>query len=82
MKQSLVVIQDMLRVFIIRIACQKADNASLLLQPIMSWIRTRLSESSGQTDVDAYKVSISFVLECPNIRVLISILPVSDLQIV
>ncbi|RVW47170.1 hypothetical protein CK203_070196 [Vitis vinifera] len=53
---SLVVIQDMLRVFIIRIACQKADNASLLLQPIMSWIRMRLSESSCQTDVDAYKI--------------------------
>ena len=63
MKQSLVVIQDMLRVFIIRIACQKADNASLLLQPIMSWIRMRLSESSCQTDVDAYKVIIFSLLE-------------------
>ena len=53
----------MLRVFIIRIACQKADNASLLLQPIMSWVRMRLSESSCQTDVDAYKVIIFSLLE-------------------
>ncbi|XP_075637615.1 protein virilizer homolog isoform X2 [Castanea sativa] len=53
---ALVVIQDMLRVLIIRIACQNADNASLLLQPILSWIRDCVSEPSSPSDTDAYKV--------------------------
>lgn len=61
-KQALVVIQDMLRVLIIRIACQNADNASLLLQPILSWIRDCVSESSSPSDTDAYKVNISVTI--------------------
>lgn len=61
-KQALVVIQDMLRVLIIRIACQNADNASLLLQPILSWIRDCVSEPSSPSDTDAYKVNISVTI--------------------
>ena len=57
-KQALVVIQDLLRVLIIRIACQNADNASVLLQPILSWIRDSVSESSSPSDTDVYKVNI------------------------
>ncbi|KAA8516811.1 hypothetical protein F0562_017079 [Nyssa sinensis] len=53
---TLVVIQDMLRVFIVRIACLNADNASKLLRPIISWIQDCLSEPSSLSDVDAYKV--------------------------
>ncbi|KAL2534543.1 embryo defective [Abeliophyllum distichum] len=50
-----VVIQDMLRVFVIRIANLNIDNASVLLQPIVSWISHRLSEPLTLSDVDAYK---------------------------
>ncbi|KAL2463984.1 embryo defective [Forsythia ovata] len=50
-----VVIQDMLRVFIIRIANLNIDNASVLLQPIVLWISHRLSEPLTLSDVDAYK---------------------------
>ncbi|KAK4482102.1 hypothetical protein RD792_011543 [Penstemon davidsonii] len=50
-----VVIQDMLRVFIIRIACLSIDNASTLLKPIISWVSHRLSEPSTLSNVDAYK---------------------------
>lgn len=55
-KQALVVIQDMLRVFIIRIACQKAENASVLLRPILSCIRDHVSDLSSPSDIDTYKV--------------------------
>lgn len=51
-----VVIQDVLRVFIIRIACLNLDYASLLVKPVMSWISHRLLEPSVLSDVDAYKV--------------------------
>ncbi|XP_022842441.1 uncharacterized protein LOC111366041 isoform X1 [Olea europaea var. sylvestris] len=50
-----VVIQDMLRVFIVRIANLNIDNASVLLQPIISWISHHLSEPLTLSDVDAYK---------------------------
>ncbi|XVE75858.1 hypothetical protein DITRI_Ditri12bG0125200 [Diplodiscus trichospermus] len=53
---ALVVIQDMLRVFIIRIACQKAEHASKLLRPILSWIHDQISDLSSLADMDAYKV--------------------------
>ncbi|KAH8490671.1 hypothetical protein H0E87_022991 [Populus deltoides] len=52
----LVVIQDMLRVFIIRIACQKIEYASLLLQPILCCIRNHLSDLTSPSEIDAYKV--------------------------
>lgn len=53
---ALVVIQDMLRVFIIRIACQKIEYASLLLQPILCCIRNHLSDLTSPSEIDAYKV--------------------------
>ncbi|XP_058089695.1 protein virilizer homolog [Magnolia sinica] len=52
---ALVVIQDLLRVFIIRIACQKVDSALVLLRPIISWIDDHVSKSSV-SDKDIFKV--------------------------
>lgn len=54
--QPLVVIQDLLRVFVIRIACQNAKYTSMLIQPVLSSIIYHVSESSSQSDTDAYKV--------------------------
>ncbi|KAG5544923.1 hypothetical protein RHGRI_017399 [Rhododendron griersonianum] len=54
--QTLIVMQDMLRVFIICIACLNADHACLLLRPIISWVRDRISMLSSLPDTDAYKV--------------------------
>lgn len=51
-------IQDMLRVFIIRIACQKVENASVLLRPIFSWICESTTNISSPSEVDAYKVKM------------------------
>ncbi|KAB1227153.1 hypothetical protein CJ030_MR1G027718 [Morella rubra] len=53
---ALVVIQDMLRVLIIRIACQNAENASVLVRPILSWTHYCVSDSSSPSEIDAYKV--------------------------
>lgn len=55
--QALVVIQDLLRVFVIRIACQNANYASMLLRSVLSSIIDHVSESSP-SDTDAYKVRI------------------------
>ncbi|CAK8571309.1 unnamed protein product [Lathyrus sativus] len=52
---ALVVIQDLLRVFVTRIAFQNVTYASMLLQPILSSIGSHVSESSP-SDTDAYKV--------------------------
>lgn len=46
----------MLRVLIIRIARQKAENAIVLLRPILSWIRDRASGLATLSDMDVYKV--------------------------
>ncbi|XP_011094238.1 uncharacterized protein LOC105173993 isoform X2 [Sesamum indicum] len=51
-----VVIQDILRVFVVRIACLNLDYASVLVRPIISWISHRLLEPTTLSDVDAYKV--------------------------
>lgn len=53
---ALVVIQDLLRVFVIRIAFQNSKYASMLIQPVLSSIIHHLSESSSPSDTDAYKV--------------------------
>ncbi|XP_057426719.1 protein virilizer homolog isoform X3 [Lotus japonicus] len=53
---ALVVIQDLLRVFLIRIACQNDKYASMLLRPVLSSIIHHVSESS-LSETDAYKVS-------------------------
>lgn len=54
--QMSVIVQEVLRVFIIRIACLNIDYASQLVKPIVSWISNRLSEQSVLSDVEAYKV--------------------------
>ena len=61
--QALVVIQDLLRVFVIRIACQNVKYASMLLQTILSSIARHVSESFP-SDTDAYKVRILQSLHC------------------
>ncbi|PON63125.1 Protein virilizer [Parasponia andersonii] len=53
---ELVVIQDMLRVFIVRIGCQKPETCSVLLQPILSWISERVSDFSSLSEMDSFKV--------------------------
>ncbi|MCL7035040.1 hypothetical protein MKW94_011950 [Papaver nudicaule] len=53
---ALVVIQDMLRVFIVRIACQKAESAVFLIRPIILWIEDHVSESTTLSDTDVFKV--------------------------
>lgn len=73
---ALVVIQDMLRVFIIRIACQKIEYASLLLQPILCCIRNHLSDLTSPSEIDAYKVYryldfLASILEHPSAKELL-----------
>ena len=59
------VIQDMLRVFIVRIACQKTDTAVTLLRPTMSWIQDHVSKSAHLSDTDVFKVTFdACVLVC------------------
>ncbi|KAG7630169.1 Virilizer N-terminal [Arabidopsis suecica] len=53
---ALVVIQDMLRVFIVRIACQRVEHASILLRPIFSFIRDGILDQSSTRDTEAYMV--------------------------
>ncbi|XP_075509532.1 LOW QUALITY PROTEIN: protein virilizer homolog [Primulina tabacum] len=71
-----IVLQDILRIFIIRIACLNMDNASALLKPLLSWISHRLSDPSVVFDVDAHKVHqllnfICILLEHPNAKPLL-----------
>ncbi|KFK37991.1 hypothetical protein AALP_AA3G056000 [Arabis alpina] len=53
---ALVVIQDMLRVFIVRIACQRVEHASILLRPIFLSIRECILDQSSTRDTETYKV--------------------------
>ncbi|KAL1211757.1 virilizer-like protein [Cardamine amara subsp. amara] len=53
---ALVVIQDMLRVFIVRIAFQRVEHASILLRPIFSSIREGILDQSSTRDTEAYMV--------------------------
>lgn len=57
--QALAVIQDLLRVFIIRIAGQNTDYASMLIRPVLSSIIHLVSESP-LSDTYAYKVKTHF----------------------
>ncbi|CAA6668566.1 unnamed protein product [Spirodela intermedia] len=47
---------DMLRVFIIRISCQRAECAVLLLEPIISWINDHIKGITGQSETDLFKM--------------------------
>ncbi|KAG8376803.1 hypothetical protein BUALT_Bualt09G0101900 [Buddleja alternifolia] len=71
-----VVIQDMLRIFIIRIARLNLDYASVLVKHVISWISDRLSEPSMLSDVDTFKVHqllkfFGILLEHPNAKPLL-----------
>ncbi|KAH6806170.1 hypothetical protein C2S51_031001 [Perilla frutescens var. frutescens] len=71
-----VIVQEVLRVFIIRIACLNIDYASQLVKPIVSWISHRLLEPSVLSDVEAYKVHrllkfLAILLEHPNAKPLL-----------
>ncbi|EEF38272.1 conserved hypothetical protein [Ricinus communis] len=73
---ALVVVQDMLRVFVIRIVSQKVENASVLLRPILSSIHNHVSDLSSPSDTDNYKVYkyldfIGSILEHPCAKVLL-----------
>ncbi|XP_030553813.1 protein virilizer homolog [Rhodamnia argentea] len=72
---ALVVIQDMLRIFIIRIACQKVESAFILLKPIFSWVHDNVSLISP-LDIDNYKVYryldfLASLLEHPRAKALL-----------
>ncbi|OAY73037.1 hypothetical protein ACMD2_02584 [Ananas comosus] len=74
--QGLVVIQDMLRVLIARIASQRAECAVVLLRPTISWLDNHVDESS-LSDTDIFKVHqllhfIASLLEHPNSTALLS----------
>ncbi|XP_043816325.1 protein virilizer homolog isoform X2 [Manihot esculenta] len=71
---ALLVIQDMLRVFVVRIASQKVENASILLRPILSSIHNHVADLSFPSELDAYKVCryldfIASILEHPSAKV-------------
>ncbi|XAR56054.1 hypothetical protein NMG60_11036351 [Bertholletia excelsa] len=73
---SLVVIQDMLRVFIIRVACLNADDACKLLRPMISWIHDRIPELSSLSETDCYKLYrlldfLAILLEHPHAKPLL-----------
>ncbi|CAI0405945.1 unnamed protein product [Linum tenue] len=80
----LVVIQDLLRVFVIRIGCQKPANASVLLQPMLSSIRHHLSDFASLSQIDVYRVYrylafLASVLEHPRAKVLLLEEGIADL---
>ncbi|XP_057524908.1 protein virilizer homolog isoform X2 [Amaranthus tricolor] len=72
---TMVVVQDMLRVLILRIARQRSEYAIVLLHPIISWIQNHLIENSPD-EIDAYKGSkllefVSLLLEHPTAKPLL-----------
>ncbi|XP_021852766.1 protein virilizer homolog [Spinacia oleracea] len=52
---TLVVVQDILRILILRIARQRTEFATVLLQPMISWIENHLIGTSPLDEIDAYK---------------------------
>ncbi|VFQ87443.1 unnamed protein product [Cuscuta campestris] len=74
---TLIVMQDMLRVFITRITYLSTDTASVLIRPIVLKIHDHLSDPSTLSEVDVYKVHnmllfISLLLEHPHAKNVIS----------
>ncbi|XP_010906480.1 protein virilizer homolog isoform X2 [Elaeis guineensis] len=72
---ALVVIQDMLRVFIIRVACQRTECAVVLLRPIFLWMDNHVDETS-LSDMDIFKMLrllhfVANLLEHPHAKVLV-----------
>ncbi|ERN00963.1 uncharacterized protein LOC18429037 [Amborella trichopoda] len=73
---ALDVIQDMLRVFTIRIARQKSECALVLLRPIISWLRDHAIEASTPSETDVFKVQrlldfLASLLEHPSAKTLL-----------
>ncbi|CAH2054969.1 unnamed protein product [Thlaspi arvense] len=73
---ALVVIQDMLRVFIVRIACQRVEHASILVRPMFSSIREGILDQSSTSDTGAYMVYryltfLASLLEHPHAKILL-----------
>eukprot|EP01018_Ginkgo_biloba_P030944 Gb_24781 [translate_table: standard] len=52
---ALEVLQDMLRVLIIRMACQKPDHAAVLLRPLLAWIQNHICDGVSISEMDAFK---------------------------
>lgn len=46
----------MLRMLIVRMAYQKSDYASVLLDPIFDWLEDHFSQFHSLSDVDSFKV--------------------------
>ncbi|WOL04309.1 hypothetical protein Cni_G13030 [Canna indica] len=72
---ALLVVQDMLRVFIIRISCQRVECAVVVLRPIISWMDNHVDESSP-SEMDTFKVYqllhfIASLLEHPHSKSLL-----------
>uniref|UniRef100_A0A7N0V598 Virilizer N-terminal domain-containing protein n=1 Tax=Kalanchoe fedtschenkoi TaxID=63787 RepID=A0A7N0V598_KALFE len=73
---TLVVIQDLLRALIVRIAYQKPDYASVLLHPLFVWLQDHLSQFASLSDVDSFKIQrllefLASVLEHPRTKPLL-----------
>ncbi|CAH9135389.1 unnamed protein product [Cuscuta epithymum] len=70
---TLIVVQDLLRVFITRITNLSADYGAVLVRPIIVKVHGHLSDISSLSEVDAYKVHhmllfISLLLEHPHAK--------------
>ncbi|KAJ4781842.1 embryo defective 2016 [Rhynchospora pubera] len=52
---GLMVMQDMLRVFIVRLSCQRMEGATVLLDPILSWLNDMANQTT-LSDMEAFKV--------------------------
>lgn len=51
---AMVVLQDMLRVLIIRMTCQKPDSAAVLLHPVLTWMQDCISGGT-MSEIDTFK---------------------------
>ncbi|KAH9287987.1 hypothetical protein KI387_032104, partial [Taxus chinensis] len=52
---ALVVLQDMLRVLVIRLSCQKPDYGAVLLRSLLSWAQDHISNGVTISETDAFK---------------------------
>lgn len=52
----------MLRVFIVRLSCQRMEGATVLLDPIFSWLND-LANQTMLSDMEAFKVHVVYVAD-------------------
>ncbi|XP_057830366.2 protein virilizer homolog isoform X1 [Cryptomeria japonica] len=52
---ALVVLQDTLRVLVIRISCQKPDSGAVLLRPLLCWVQDHINNGVTISETDAFK---------------------------